>query len=465
MVGKLITALQLILSAVLCVIIWSSGMLPGIYLALLGGVLFFLFSVTFFLQYMRNGMRYAGVVLSALISILLIIGGLYFVKLQRAMEEVGGATYKTDNMVVVVKAEDPAESLIDARNYRFGYQTGLDQKNNDLMLEDMETTMNRKPKLITYDNVTDLADALLSGEIEAAVYNEAFDGLIEENIEDYQDHVKILYQYGIKTEIRQEKAGVEEPFHVYISGIDVAGDITANSRSDVNIIMTVNPKTKKILLTTTPRDFYVTIPGVSGDQRDKLTHAGIYGVDASVSTLEQLYGIDISYYARINFTSLIRIVDALGGVDVESAYAFEARGYQFQEGMNHLDGEAALAFSRERYSFKEGDNQRGKNQEALLTAILKKAMSPAILKSAGQILDQISDCVETNMTGDEMAELIQMQLNDNTGWNIESIAAAGTGDSRPCYSSGSQPLYVMWPDDAIVEDISRKMAQVTETAE
>lgn len=254
MVGKLITALQLILSAVLCVIIWSSGMLPGIYLALLGGVLFFLFSVTFFLQYMRNGMRYAGVVLSALISILLIIGGLYFVKLQRAMEEVGGATYKTDNMVVVVKAEDPAESLIDARNYRFGYQTGLDQKNNDLMLEDMETTMNRKPKLITYDNVTDLADALLSGEIEAAVYNEAFDGLIEENIEDYQDHVKILYQYGIKTEIRQEKAGVEEPFHVYISGIDVAGDITANSRSDVNIIMTVNPKAKKILLTTTPRD-------------------------------------------------------------------------------------------------------------------------------------------------------------------------------------------------------------------
>src|SRR5699024_5317683 len=133
----------------------------------------------------------------------------------------------------------------------------------------------------------ELADALLSGEIEAAVYNEAFDGLIEENIEDYQDHVKILYQYGIKTEIRQEKAGVEEPFHVYISGIDVAGDITANSRSDVNIIMTVNPKAKKILLTTTPRDFYVTIPGVSGDQRDKLTHAGIYGVDASVSTLEQ----------------------------------------------------------------------------------------------------------------------------------------------------------------------------------
>lgn len=465
MAKKLITALQLILSVVLCVIIWSSSILPGIYLACLGGGLFFLFAFTFFLQHIQNRLRFAGIVFSVLISVLLIAGGIYFVKLQRAMGEVGGATYKTDNMIVVVKSEDPAENLMDARNYRFGYQTGLDQKNNALMLEDMKATIKREPKLITYDNVTELADALLSGEVEAVVYNEAFDSLIEENIEDYQNQVKILYQYGIHTEIRQEKASVEEPFHVYISGIDVAGEITANSRSDVNIIMTVNPKTKKILLTTTPRDFYITIPGVSGDQRDKLTHAGIYGVDASMSALEQLYGIDISYYARVNFTSLIRIVDALGGVDVESAYAFETRGYQFREGMNHLDGETALAFSRERYSFEEGDNQRGRNQEALLSAILKKAMSPAILKAASQILDEIGDCVETNMTRDEMAELLQMQLEDGADWSIESQAAAGTGDSRPCYSSGSQPLYVIWPDDAIVGDISRKMVRITESDE
>ena len=216
----------------------------------------------------------------------------------------------------------------------------------------------------------------------------------------------------------------------------------------------------KILLSTTPRDYYVTIPGVSGEQRDKLTHAGIYGVDVSMATLENLYGIDISYYARVNFTSLIKIVDALGGVEVQSEYAFSAGGYSFQEGTNYLNGEQALAFSRERYSFSGGDNQRGKNQEAVLTGILQKAMSPAILTNASALITSVSDSVETNMTRQEMAKFINMQLSDGASWTIESTAAVGTGDNQACYSSGSQLLYVMWPDEASVSEISTKMQQV-----
>ena len=460
MAGKLITILQLILSAGLLILVWNSGMVPGLYLALLGGGLLLLFAVTFCLQYVKSKVKYAGMVISILISIGLAVGIVCFLRIQQTMADVGGATYKTDNMIVVVKASDPAESILDAANYRFGYQTSVDQENNDKMLDDVQTVAGRELKLSEYDTVTDLANGLLSGQIEAAIYNEAFDGIIEESIEDYKDQVKILYQYGIETEIQQEDTNVEAPFNVYISGIDVSGPITTNSRSDVNIIMTVNPNTKKILLTTTPRDYYVTIPNISGEQRDKLTHAGIYGVDASMATLEQLYGIDISYYARVNFTSLITIVDALGGVDVNSEYAFSAGGYDFVQGTNHLDGKAALAFSRERYSFESGDNQRGKNQEAVLTAILQKAMSPAILTSANQILSQVSDCVETNMTQDEMAKFINMQLSDGAGWTIVSTAATGTGDNQACFSSGSQLLYVMWPDEAIVGDISRRMDQV-----
>lgn len=460
MAGKLITILQLILSAGLLILVWNSGMVPGLYLALLGGGLLLLFAVTFCLQYVKSKVKFAGMVISILISIGLAVGTVYFLRIQQTMADVGGATYKTDNMIVVVKASDPAESILDAANYRFGYQTSVDQENNDKMLDDVQTVAGRELKLSEYDTVTDLANGLLSGQIEAAIYNEAFDGIIEESIEDYKDQVKILYQYGIETEIQQEDTNVEAPFNVYISGIDVSGPITTNSRSDVNIIMTVNPNTKKILLTTTPRDYYVTIPNISGEQRDKLTHAGIYGVDASMATLEQLYGIDISYYARVNFTSLITIVDALGGVDVNSEYAFSAGGYDFVQGTNHLDGKAALAFSRERYSFESGDNQRGKNQEAVLTAILQKAMSPAILTSANQILSEVSDCVETNMIQDEMARFINMQLSDGAGWTIVSTAATGTGDNQACFSSGSQLLYVMWPDEAIVGDISRRMDQV-----
>lgn len=460
MAGKLITILQLILSAGLLILVWNSGMVPGLYLALLGGGLLLLFAVTFCLQYVKSKVKYAGMVISILISIGLTVGIVYFLRIQQTMADVGGATYKTDNMIVVVKASDPAESILDAANYRFGYQTSVDQENNDKMLDDVQTVAGRELKLSEYDTVTDLANGLLSGQIEAAIYNEAFDGIIEESIEDYKDQVKILYQYGIETEIQQEDTSVEAPFNVYISGIDVSGPITTNSRSDVNIIMTVNPNTKKILLTTTPRDYYVTIPNISGEQRDKLTHAGIYGVDASMATLEQLYGIDISYYARVNFTSLITIVDALGGVDVNSEVSFSAGGYDFVQGTNHLDGKAALAFSRERYSFESGDNQRGKNQEAVLTAILQKAMSPAILTSANQILSEVSDCVETNMTQDEMAKFINMQLSDGASWSIVSTAATGTGDNQACYSSGTQLLYVMWPDEAIVGDISRRMDQV-----
>ena len=408
--GKLIALVQLILSVAFIIVAWNSGMVPVKYLIAVIVVLFLLFALTFGLQYVKNKIFILGIVLSVLISICLAVGVVYLSKANRLLEDVGGATYKTDNMIVVVKKDDLAQNLLDAGNYRFGTQTAVDQENTQLMREDIESAVGRELLVVEYPSIQEEAQALLDGTIDAAIYNEAFAGIIEDSIEGYSDQVRILYQYGIDTPIEQEETYVEEPFNVYISGIDVSGPITTNSRSDVNIIMTVNPNTKKILLTTTPRDYYVTLPGVSGESRDKLTHAGIYGVDVSMSTLENLYGIDITYYARVNFTSLVTIVDALGGVDVNSEYAFEAGGYQFQQGINTLNGDQALAFSRERYSFTEGDNQRGRNQEAVLTAILQKAMSPAILTNANQIIASVSDSVETNMTQEDMAKFINMQL-------------------------------------------------------
>lgn len=460
--GKLVTLIQLAVSVICIVLIWNSGLAPVKYMVPLIIVLLVLFAATHALQYPRNKVvRYVGMIISLLMTIVLAVGSVALMKTDDVLQKIGGATYKTDNMVVVVKKDDKAENISDAQNYRFGYQTVVDQDNTEKMVKDVTNVIGRDLKAETYESLTDEANALLNGNIDAAIFNEGYMSIIDDSIEGFSDQVKILYQYGIKTEIKQEKqADVSEPFNVFISGIDVAGPITTNSRSDVNIIMTVNPQTRKILLTTTPRDYYVTIPNVSGEQRDKLTHAGIYGVDASMNTLESLYGIDISYYARVNFTSLETIVDALGGVDVNSEVEFTAQGYSFTKGMNHMDGKQALAFSRERYSFQEGDNQRGKDQEAVLTAIINKATSPAILKSANEILASVSDCVETNMTQDEMAKFINMQLNDGGSWNVESQAASGTGDTQACYSSGSQPLYVMWPDENVVTEVSNKINAV-----
>jgi len=255
----------------------------------------------------------------------------------------------------------------------------------------------------------------------------------------------------------------EQPFNIYISGIDVYGEITQESRSDVNLIVTVNPQKHKILITTTPRDYYVAIPGVSGDAKDKLTHAGIYGIQTSMSTLENLYGTEIPFYARVNFSSVIDIVDAMGGIDVRSEVGFttsKASGtvVDIKEGMNHLNGKQALAFVRERKAFLTGDNQRGKNQEALLEALIKKAISPMFLFQANDVINSVIGNAETNMSESQMKALIKMQLNDLEGWEIESVAATGDDSGKQyCYSYSSAPLYVCVPDQTVVDDISQKM--------
>ena len=256
-----------------------------------------------------------------------------------------------------------------------------------------------------------------------------------------------------------------DTFSVYISGIDVYGAIETNSRSDVNIIAEVNPTTHQILLVTTPRDYYVEIPEVSGGQKDKLTHAGIYGVDKSMKTLEKLYDTNLDFYARVNFTSLITMVDALGGVDVESEYAFttsEDSGLVMDvvQGTNHFNGKQALAFSRERQNVPGGDNQRGKDQQAVITAMIKKMVSPAILTGANGILNSVSGNVETNMSEAQIQELIKTQLSENPQWTITSMAAEGTGDTQYCYSYSGKPLYVMQPNQESVDAIKEAMDKV-----
>jgi len=462
-IGKFIILLQLLMSAWLVISLWSTGMIPMKMLAVIVGIVFVLLIAAYVMQVSDSlGTNLLGMILSVLFMAVAAKGATIFMSANSMLANVGGATYKIDNMLVVVRIDDPAENLMDAKDYVFGRQTYADQENTEKMLSEIRSRVGQEISLLEYDTVQSEAAALLNGEIQAAVYNEAFTGVLEESIEGYSERVKVLDHFEIRTKVDTAGRSVNKPFNVYISGIDVSGAITTTSRSDVNIIMNVNPDTKKILLTTTPRDYYVTIPGISGERRDKLTHAGIYGVDRSMAALENLYGVELSYYAKVNFTSLIKIVDALGGVDVESEYAFSAGGYSFSEGINHLDGDAALAFSRERYSFSDGDNQRGKNQEAVLAAIIKKASSPAVLASANKILASISKSVETNMTQDEMAQLISMQLSDGGDWDVESQAASGKGDTQTCFSSGSQPLYVMWPDDAAVAELSEKMRLVLE---
>ena len=258
----------------------------------------------------------------------------------------------------------------------------------------------------------------------------------------------------------------KEPFVVYLSGVDNRGELTENARSDVNILAAVNPVTKRVALINTPRDYYVDLAGT--DSKDKLTHAGLYGVETSMATLGNLYGVNVDHYIRINFAGFISIIDALGGVDVYSDQAFTSVGSPgyydpttFVEGWNHLDGKAALAFARERHAFASGDIQRGINQMKVIDAMLNKIKSPALLMGFSKIMDAASDCFVTSFSQDQISALVRMQLSDFAEWDIESYTVTGTSSSSTkCYSAKGQKLYVMKPDDASVSKAREMIASV-----
>ena len=258
----------------------------------------------------------------------------------------------------------------------------------------------------------------------------------------------------------------KEPFVVYLSGVDNRGELTEKARSDVNILAVVNPKTKRVALINTPRDYYVDLAGT--DSKDKLTHAGLYGVETSMATLGNLYGVNVEHYIRINFAGFINIIDAIGGVDVYSDQAFTSVGSPgyydpttFAEGWNHLDGKSALAFARERHAFASGDIQRGINQMKVIDAMMNKLKSPTVLMSFSKLMDAVSDCFVTSLSQEQISALVRMQLASLSDWDIQSYTVTGTsGKSSQCYSAKGQSLYVMKPDENSVNQAKELIASV-----
>lgn len=462
--GAVCIVIQTIASIALMIVLNLLGMIPLKYLILVAVLLFFFWCITLNSQVARRKKGTFGKVFSLLLTFCLFIGSYYVAEANDMISRITGGNYKVDKMIVAVRADDPAETLEDAADYTFGVQFSKGSDNMQAAVSDIQKQIGSEIQTTECDSVQTQAQQLLDGKVDAIIYNGAYTSLMEENVTDFSKKIKILYTFDIRVQLDFGNSGAtddsitKEPFTIYISGIDTYGEVSETSRSDVNLIAVVNPKTYQILLVTTPRDYYVPIPGISGGQKDKLTHAGIYGIDASMRTLGQLYETDINYYARLNFTSLIDIVDTLGGVDVYSELAFQTGKesgciVDVQEGWNHLNGEQALAFSRERHALADGDNQRGKNQQAVLTAMLRKCLSPTMLLKAGTIMNQVSSEVETNLSQAQINSLIKYQLNKNATWTIQSVAATGTNDKGYCYSSGDKLLFIIDPDEDVVQKI------------
>ncbi|MGV3029892.1 LCP family glycopolymer transferase CpsA [Streptococcus suis] len=354
------------------------------------------------------------------------------------------ATYSEYEMSVLVPADSQVSDISQVTELLA--PTGNDGDNIQALLDNLSQTKNLSLTPTKTDSYLDAYQKMLAGESQAMVLNGVFADILSAEDPDFDTKVKKIYSFTLTKKV---ETAVNQPtgdvLNIYISGIDTYGPISTVSRSDVNIIMTINQATKQVLLTTTPRDSYVAIADGGQNQKDKLTHAGIYGVEASMHTLENLYDIDIHYYARVNFTSFLKLIDLVGGVDVVNDQAFTKGNHDFPVGTIHLDSEKALMFVRERYSLQGGDNDRGKNQEKVIAALIQKLSRPENLTNYQSIINNLQDSIQTNMSLETMMKLVNTQMESSGNYTVQSQALQGTGSTGllPSYAMPGYQLYMM----------------------
>lgn len=387
----------------------------------------------------------------------------------------GAAEVVNVSMTVYVLDEDPAGSIADAQGYTFACLSNYENGRTEKLLAQIGEELGSPVQTRGYDTLAELVDGLYSGEVEAVILNSAYVTILEETelYGDFTQRTRILYNTVLEeiveyippetepeesvgesgaTEPTEEPTITNSPFVMYVSGSDTRDYYLTTSRSDVNILMVVNPVTKQVLLVNTPRDYFVANPAGNG-AKDKLTHCGIYGTACSMGALELLYGVDVEYYAQINFTGVETLVDAIGGVDVYSEYGFYAcEVHWIDQGWNHLDGLQARAFAQDRKSHAGGDNTRGRNQMKVIQAVIDQVTSgTTVIANYSAILESIQGMFKTNVTMDQIGELVKMQLGDMASWNVMTYAVTGYGGSDITYSMPGLHCYVMYPDQQSVD--------------
>lgn len=441
------------------------GMLPTTYFAVIAAVIVIISGLLLkgLLSKKQGKGKIAIAVIACILSLACIAGTVVVSSMLSFFNQITAEDLKTGDYYVVVRDDSKYKALEDIKGEVVSV---LDVKDEMHGVAKENLAEKVSVSFETAGNLQQATDALMDGETEvlfmAAPY---YDLTVEESKTFTKETTRILdtIRAEVKQKTEKKKAALDvtkDAFNVYVSGIDTEGSITNVSRSDVNMIMTINPADRKILLTSIPRDYHVVLS--SFDAYDKLTHSGIYGIDETTSTIEDLLGIKIHHYVKVNFTTVRNLVDALGGIEVISEYDFTAGpGYHYNQGSNYLNGDEALYFARERYSFSSGDNQRVKNQQAVISGILNKATSsPAILTQYSSILAALEDNLAISLSQKEMSALVKMQLDDMRGWDIETISLTGSGSYAETYSMPGMQLYVMEPNHASIDAAKAAIAGV-----
>ena len=463
---------------------------PGLYISIVTGILTALFIYELYKLSLLPAAILAGIIITVLLMWILsaiclikedlhlawrIVGGLLVVCL--ALASAGGMYYaNTGNKALEELSDQEGKSIVavyvlnnhviedvkDLEGRKIGVLKTMSAQGTDVCLDELKkAAVNVTTE--DFDSSYRMTQALKGQAIDGMILDQGYlDTLLEmpgmENLDEEIVPVAQYYYDAPKTNTAETVDTAMEPFTVYISGIDTRENkLLRNSRSDVNLLATVNPESHEILLVSIPRDYYVETVcepdmGCMNGAMDKLTHTGLHGPETTEMTLEKLFDTSINYNVRVNFSSLVNVVDELGGVQLFNPEAFTSvSGPTFQQGDITLNGQQALAFVRERYAFTDGDRARGRNQMRVLTAIINKMMSPKILTNFTGIMNSLSSSFETNMSEKDIKALVQAQLADPAKWTIYSYSVTGSGGTDYAAELGDN-AYVMYPDQATVDN-------------
>ncbi len=475
---RMLMVLYFISLIVLFVSIHLLGVLTPLYEILFGVVLLFIYfifwhSINKALGRKKRDNKKFSLIFHKFICILLICTNVfmsfYAIQGNNFFSMIGGSQTQKRIVDVIVMSDSSASTIDDVKMETFAIEQKTDVRNINTALKQFEEKASTKFDTQSYDNYLEMVTDLYNGDIEVIIADQAYVSVVEEQYPHFASETKVIDSVEIEVTVVPVTTSTnvtKNPFIVYVTGIDVYGDVSTVSRSDVNLVAVVNPNTKQVLLVSIPRDMQITLP--SYNAMDKLTHSAVYGIEETMGSINDLFEIEINYYAKTNFSGIIDIVDSIGGVTIDSPFEFTTMhgNYDIVKGINEMDGDMALSFVRERYALPAGDVDRAKNQQLLLEAMLDKMMSASTITRFSGILQAIQGSFETSMSEDEMKSLLNMQVNDMASWDIIQMQLTGVGeDSYDTYSMEGQKTFTFIPDETELQEIIDTIDKVMDNQE
>ncbi len=458
---KIVLSILTIILSIICILtIKGLNMLPNKYFIIFVSIMILFNLIGLLLYTKKKGLNVIGLVISIITIIISIIGYYY------GSETIDYLKHSFNNDSVEIS--EYGLYVLKKNNFElnniknFGY---LNDESAEKAVKELKSRTNAEE--LSYDDMYTLSNDLKNNKLNSMLLDKTYYNMLLDENEISEDDVKLIHSFNIEIKKKVTKQNVDtlKPFNIFLSGSDARSNyIASKTRSDVNMIISVDPKKKTILLTSIPRDYYVSVYGKTG-LKDKLTHAGIYGIDTSVKTVENLFDINIDYYIKVGFSSVIEVVNLIGGIDIESDKAFVSHcgdggaiKTNVKKGMNHSNGGEALSYARERYAYALGDRHRILNQQQVLEAVINKVTADkSVLLKYDKLLKSLRKLYKTNIPSELISLLVKNQLEDMGGYKIERQSVSGSDASMNTYTAPSKKRYVMIPYEKDVKRASENI--------